>query len=113
VPKYDVHLYAVLRFTVRRVEAKSMEDACKNAEQVVNDEAIKTAMRGGSEYEADFADEVIEALVDVQGDEDYSESTWLEPEGDVWVKKEGSNDDAQNIHCNGSDHHFPGCRRNQ
>ena len=69
VPKYDVHLFAVLRFTLRGVEAESMEDACKKAEQVVSDEAIKNAMCGGSEYEADFADEVIEALVDVHGDE--------------------------------------------
>ena len=90
VPKYDVHLFAVLRFTVRGVEAEFMEEACKKAEQVVNDEAIKAAMRGGSEYEADFADEVIEALVDLQGDEDHSESTWLEPEGDIWGKKEGN-----------------------
>ena len=87
MPKYDVHLFAVLRFTLRGVEAESIKDACKKADQVVTDEAIKTAMRGGSEYEADFADEIIEALVDVQGDEDYSESTWLEPEGDGWVRK--------------------------
>ena len=53
---------------------------------MVTDEAIKNAVCGGSEYEADFADEVIEALVDVHGDEDYSESTWLEPEGDEWVE---------------------------
>ena len=90
MPKYDVHLFAVLRFTVRGIEAESMEEACKNAEQVVNDEAIRTAMRGSSEYEADFADEVIEVLVDVQGDEDHSESTWLKPVGEIWVKKEGN-----------------------
>lgn len=90
MPKYDVHLFAVLRFTLRGVEAESMEEACKKADQVISDEAIKTAMRGGSEYEADFADEIIEALVDVPGDEDYSESTWLVPEGDEWVKKEAN-----------------------
>jgi hypothetical protein len=67
-----------------------MEEACKKAEQGISGEAIKTAMRGGSGYEADFADEIIEALVDIRGDEDHSESTWLEPEGDVWVKKEGN-----------------------
>ena len=91
MPKYDVHLFAVLRFTVRNVEAESMEVACKKAEQVVNDEPIKTAMRGSSEYEADFADEIIEALVDVQGDEEHLESTSFEPEGGAWVKKDGSN----------------------
>lgn len=87
MPKYDVHLFAVLRFTLRGIEAESMEDACKKADQVISDEAIKNAMCGGSEYEADFAGEVIEALVDVHGDEDYSESTWLVPEGDEWVRK--------------------------
>jgi hypothetical protein len=90
MPKYDVHLYAVLRFTVRGVEAEFMEQACKKAEQVIDAEAIKSAIRGGSEHEAEFDDEVIEALVDVQGDEDYSESTWFLPEGEAWVKKEGN-----------------------
>ena len=46
---------------------------------------------GGSEHEADFADEVIEALVDVQGNEDYSESTWFKPDGEIWARKEGNN----------------------
>ena len=87
MPKYDVHLFAVLRFTLRSIEAESMEDACRKAEQVVNAEAVKNAMRGGSEFEADFADEVIEALVDVHADEEYAESTWLEPEGGEWVRK--------------------------
>jgi len=87
VPKYDVHLFPVVRFTVRGVEAESMEEACKKAEQVLSDEAIKSAMRGDSDHEADFEDEVIEALVDVQGDEDYSESTWLIPAGETWVRK--------------------------
>ena len=80
--KYDVHLFPVVRFTVRGVEAESMEDACKKADQLLSDETIKTAIAGGSEHEADFADEVIEALVDVQSNEDYSESTWLKPDGD-------------------------------
>ncbi len=90
MPNYDVHLFSVVRFTVRGVEAESPEEACKKAEQDLCDEAIKSAMRGGSEYEADFADEVLEALVDVQGDEGFSESTWFKPEGDAWVKKEGN-----------------------
>ena len=84
MPKYDVHLYAVLRFTVRGVETGSMEEACKKAEQVIDAEAIKSAMRGGSEHEAEFDEEVIEALVDVQGDEDFSKSTWLMPAGESW-----------------------------
>jgi hypothetical protein len=79
-----------LRFTMHGIEAESMEEACRKAEQAVNDEAIKSAMRGGSEYEADFTHEIIEALVDLQGDEDHVESTWFEPEGDAWVKKEGN-----------------------
>lgn len=88
MPKYDVHLFAVIRFTLRGVEAESMEEACRRAEQVVNAEAIKNAMRGGSEFEADFADEIIEALVDVQGDEQYEHSTWLSPVGDGWKEHE-------------------------
>jgi len=91
MPKYDVHLFPVLRFTVRGIEAESMEEACKIAEQNLSDEAIKSAICGGSEHEAEFEDEVVEALVDVQGDEDYSESTWFKPDGDAWAKKEGNN----------------------
>ena len=83
VPTYDVHLFPVVRFTVRNIEAESMEDACKKAEEFLTDEAIKSAMCGGSEYEADFDEEVIEALVDIQGDEDFSESTWLIPAGET------------------------------
>lgn len=46
------------------------------------------AMCGGSEHEAEFADEVIEALVDVHGDEQYEHSTWLSPVGDGWEERE-------------------------
>lgn len=91
MPKYDVHLFPVVRFTVRGVEAESMEEACKIADESLTDETIKSAMCGGSGHEADFADEVIEALVDVQGNEDFSESTWLKPSGETWVRKEGNN----------------------
>ena len=52
--KYGVHLFPVVRFTVRGVEAESMEEACKIAEQVLSDETIKSAMCGGSDHEADF-----------------------------------------------------------
>ncbi|MGO9019628.1 MAG: hypothetical protein ACLQVJ_14890 [Syntrophobacteraceae bacterium] len=91
MPKYDVHLYAVLRFTVRGIEAESMEEACKKADELLTDEAIKSAICGGSDHEADFADKVLEALVDVRGDEDFSESTWLKPAGEIWVRKERNN----------------------
>ncbi len=84
--KYDVHLFPVVRFTVRNVEAESMEEACGKAEQELSNETIMRAMRGGSEHEADFDDEVLEALVDIQGDADYSQSTWFKPEGDLWVE---------------------------
>ena len=42
--KYDVHLFPVVRFTVRGVEAESMEEACKKADELLSDEAIKSAM---------------------------------------------------------------------
>lgn len=90
MPKYDVHLFPVVRCTVRGVEAESPEEACKKAEQVLSDETLKNAICGSSEYEADFADEILEALVDIQGDENYSESTWFKPAGEAWVKKEGN-----------------------
>jgi len=86
--KYDVHLFPVVRFTVRGSEAESMEDACKKAEQFLSREAIKSAMCGGYEHGADFADEVIEALVDVQGDEQYEHTRWLRPVGDGWKEHE-------------------------
>jgi hypothetical protein len=91
VPKYDVHLFPVVRFTVRNIEAESPKDACKKAEQDLSDEAIRSAICGSSEHEADFEGKVLQALVDVQGDEDYSESSWLKPAGEAWVRKEKNN----------------------
>jgi len=88
MPKYDVHLFPVLRFTVRGIEAESMEEACKIAEQNLSDEAIKSAICGGSEHEAEFEDEVVEALVDVQGDDQYEHTRWLRPVGDGWKEHE-------------------------
>lgn len=43
MPTYDVHLYAVLRFTLRGIQAESMEEACKKAEQGIHGEAFKNA----------------------------------------------------------------------
>ena len=96
MPKYDVHLLSVVRFTVRNVEAGSMEEACKTAEQDLSDETIRRAMRGASEHEAEFADEVLEALVDIQGDEEHSQSSWFKPSGEIWVEKDVMEMDAPN-----------------
>ena len=94
MPNYGVHLFPVARFTVRGIEAESMEDACKIAEQVLSDETIKSAMCGGSEHEADFADKVLEALVDVHGNEQYEHSSWLRPVGDGWKNARKPKDDV-------------------
>lgn len=90
MPKYDVHLLPVIRFTVRNIEAGSPEEACSKAEQELDDTTLRRAMRGSSEYEAEYADEIVAALVDIQGDEDYSESAWFRPEGETWVRKDGT-----------------------
>ena len=58
MPKYDVHIYAVVRVPIRGVDAKSPEEAVKKVDEEVNLHEILD--RGIVEY----AEDVTEYLVD-------------------------------------------------
>lgn len=71
MPKYDVHLYAVVRVKVSGVEACSMENAIEKAEGATP--LHQMFDRGDMEY----AEEITHYLVDVEGDEEYMQTKWF------------------------------------
>lgn len=78
--KYRVHIYAVVRVPVSNVEADTPQEACFKAMNVVSLGPLlsRTQCCGRADY-VEYADEVQEFLVDVEGDEDFSNSqtyTW-------------------------------------
>jgi len=75
--KYSVTMYAVCRTTVE-VEADSQEEAALKAEK---DNDL-------FELEWVYAEELEDALVDEEGDEEYERSTWYTytPDGGVALK---------------------------
>lgn len=95
--KYDVHLFPKVRVKIVNVEAESMEEAITMAEAAVDFEGL--LHRGWKHHgtnalaveDVEYAEELNEAHVDVQGDEDYSHSKsfqWLFVAGWVPVQKE-------------------------
>jgi hypothetical protein len=74
--QYDVHIFAVVRVKVCGVEAKSQVDAIKKAEADVNlsEAFLNTPLRSSHPVETEFAEEIQSFLVDVVGDDDYSET---------------------------------------
>ncbi len=77
VREYDVHLFHVVRLKVCRLRASSPEEAIVLAEQR-HDTYQAFAQRLTPEEDrydyAEWAEEIVEALVDVVGDEDYTQS---------------------------------------
>ena len=68
--KYNVHIFAVVRISVPSVEADSQEDACRKAVANTNlYDAVKWA-------DTEYAEDVIEYSVDVEGDMEYQHSRW-------------------------------------
>lgn len=68
---FDVHLYAVVRVKVADVEAPSMETAIERARA----EADLDGMFATDTTQ--WAEEIVYAVVDVQGDEEYEQSKWF------------------------------------
>jgi hypothetical protein len=76
--RFIIHAYPVVRVTHPPVEADSLQ------------EALKQLMRGEDEFLTyrrvlgeDWEDEITAYLVDVEGDEDYRQSTWFTPDGEI------------------------------
>jgi hypothetical protein len=75
--KFDVHLYTVVRVKVPNVEAASMKEAIDKAEGLVDLDRFFSGLRSANVKDmvsAEYADEIVHYLVDVQGDVDYRES---------------------------------------
>jgi len=93
MPEYDVSFYVVARVVRAAVQADSMKDAIANA---LDDTDFSSYLDGGERGEDGrhhYADEVLEAVVDVVGDEDHDQSRTFVPSstGDAyhtWVPKQ-------------------------
>ena len=92
MPKYDLSFYVVARVVRVSVEADLMEHAVVKA---LNDTDFCSYLDGGERGEdgrRQYADEVIEVMVDVVGDEDHEWTRTFvpSPTGDAyrtWVPK--------------------------
>lgn len=73
---YDVHLFALVRVKVPGVEADSQRAAIEAAEKAIDLYQIASAKIYGAEC-VEYAEEIVEALVDEEGDPEYSKSTWF------------------------------------
>lgn len=91
---YNVHMYAVVRIKVTDIEADNHIEAIEKAEPL----AFEFAQRflqgeadafyfGVTEYE--FAEELIYALVDEEGDEDYERSLYYDSKSGEWELSNG------------------------
>ena len=71
---YDVHLYPVVRITLKGIEAESQMDAIRRAEASVD---LYQAV-----CEAEYAEDVTAYLVDEHGDRDYARTRCYKCKGD-------------------------------
>ena len=86
MPKYEVHVYAVVRLTVAEVEATDMQDAIVGAMKVVDYNVLTRQF--GSDHPGEpwvrataYADELVGFTVDVVGDDSYSQTTHFQADG--------------------------------
>lgn len=78
MPKYDVHIFAVVRVKVPNVEASNRVQACKRAEDRVDFYGLLRQDHPQACVEdMEYAEETSHYLVDVVGDIDYEKSKWL------------------------------------
>ncbi|MBI4311443.1 MAG: hypothetical protein HY681_06645 [Chloroflexi bacterium] len=81
--KYDVHLFTVVRVKLEGIEATSQRDAIEKAQQRFARERIGEALgltRSISGVETEYAEEVVDYLVDEEGDPEYKRSRRYRPE---------------------------------
>lgn len=74
MPRYNVHCYHVVRSLFKDIEAESHEDAIEATRHMDFQLAA----------ESEDAEEVTGWLVDVVGDDDYSNSIGFEADGQTW-----------------------------
>ena len=78
--KYTVHLYPIVRVTVRDVEAASQVEAIKKAEEMVDLHKLFANLAGHNVYSIEYADDLDGFLVDEDGDPDHERSTYYDKE---------------------------------
>lgn len=71
--KYNVHLFPIMRVTMRNIEANSQEEAIEKAEQGFDGSALA---RGHGDVE--YAEDMDCFHVDEVGDDAYSKSVWYD-----------------------------------
>ena len=79
--KYNVHLFTTVRVKVPNVEADTMKDAVRIAEAIPDFGAL---FDGIAPFETAFAEDITEALVDVVGADNFTESKWFEYMTNGW-----------------------------
>ena len=92
MPQYDVSFYVVARVVRTHVQADSMKEAIANALNDTDFCSYLDTGKPGADGRCHYADEVLEAMVDVVGDEDHHQSRTFVPSaiGDAyrtWVPK--------------------------
>lgn len=77
--KYDVHLYTVVRVKCSGIEADSYKDAIERAEKDFccydSSYHLQQCLASG---DAEYAEEIVGALVDVVGDESYNQTAYFD-----------------------------------
>ena len=84
--EYDVHLYLTFRVKMPKVIAVNKEAAIESALETLDPGSLPTMSTGGRVFE--YSDEVVAALVDIVGDDDFSHSMSLVPvpmDQDPWI----------------------------
>ena len=78
MPRYVVHVYAVIRVPIKGVNAESPEEAVKKVDEEINLHEIL------DKGEVEYAEDVTEYLVDEVGDDgDIKRSFWLDRDGNL------------------------------
>jgi hypothetical protein len=81
MPKYNVHVYPVVRIMIPDIQADSMTEAIDKAERMVSFDALfERDNQGGNWTEMSFAEEIAYWLVDMADDPNYNKTTWFIPD---------------------------------
>jgi hypothetical protein len=80
--RYTVHLFPVVRVTVDRIEARTPVEAIRKALDDGPD--LEALLRREMPVATEFTEDVMEALVDIEGDTEHAQSRYYENRGDAW-----------------------------
>lgn len=78
MPIYHVHLYPIVRVTVRDVAAGDQVEAIKKAEELVDMDKLFAGLGGRHVASIGYAEDLDGFLVDEDGDEEHENTTWYD-----------------------------------